>query len=57
MDNQSWKVKEPNCNSRVVDVVEVFREGHLVHEELELEEILSWFSNGLLTRWLRLDVG
>jgi hypothetical protein len=49
MDDQSGEVKESDGNCWLVNIEEVLGKGCLVHIELELEIVLAWLSDGLLT--------
>ena len=48
VQDQGRKVQKADCDCRSEHIEEIFGEGQLVHEKLELEEVLSWLANRLL---------
>ena len=48
VQNQRWKVQKADCDCRSENIEEIFGEGQLVHEKLELEEVLAGLANRLL---------
>ena len=48
VQDECWEVEEADCYGRLHHIEKVLREGHLVDEELKLEEVLARLPHRLL---------